>query len=298
MERVAILTDSNSGITQEEGKKLGIRVVPMPFTIDGEEYLEDINLTQEEFYKKLEGDAQVSTSQPSIAYVATIWDELLEEYDSVVYIPMSSGLSKSCETATQYAEANYNGKVFVVNNQRISVTQRQSVLDAIELASKGYTGKEIHDILIEVKFQSVIYIMVDTLTYLKKGGRITPTAAALGGMLKLKPVLIIEGEKLDKYRMRNRSLDNAEKIMIDAIEKDVNGFLKDLDGRTDNVNYAIAYTGTDTTDAMGFKAMVKEHFGITDIVVNPLSLSVSCHIGPGAVALAVSKKLPDKYTNK
>ena len=241
MEKVAILTDSNSGITQAEAKELGIRVVPMPFTIDGNEYLEDINLSQEEFYKKLIGDAVVSTSQPSIAYVASIWDELLENYDSIVYIPMSSGLSKSCETATQYAEANYKDKVFVVNNQRISVTQRQSVLDAMELAKKGYTAKEIHDILIEVKFQSIIYIMVDTLTYLKKGGRITPTAAALGGMLKLKPVLIIEGEKLDKYRMRNRSLDNAEKIMIDAIEKDVNGFLKDLDGRTDNIKYEIAY---------------------------------------------------------
>ena len=295
MEKVAIVTDSNSGITQAEAQKLGIRVVPMPFTIDGSEYLEDINLSQEEFYKKLIGDAVVSTSQPSIAYVATIWDELLENYDSIVYIPMSSGLSKSCETATQYAEANYKDKVFVVNNQRISVTQRQSVLDAIELAEKGYTAKEIHDILIEVKFQSIIYIMVDTLTYLKKGGRITPTAAALGGMLKLKPVLIIEGEKLDKYRMRNRSLDNAEKIMIDAIEKDVNGFLKDLDGRADNIKYEIAYTGTDTTDAMEFKKMVMEHFGCKDVVVNPLSLSVSCHIGPGAIALAVCKDLPEKY---
>ena len=223
MSKVAIMTDSNSGITQEEGKKLGIKVIPMPFTIDGEEYLEDITLTQKGFYDKLLGDANVSTSQPSVAYVASVWDELLEEYDSVVYIPMSSGLSKSCESATLEAEANYNGKVFVVNNQRISVTQRQSVLDALKLATLGYTGKEIADILTEVKFQSVIYIMVDTLYYLKKGGRITPAAAALGGMLKLKPVLTIRGEKLDKHRMRNRTLENAKEIMIDAVEKDING---------------------------------------------------------------------------
>jgi DegV family protein with EDD domain len=168
-------------------------------------------------------------------------------------------------------------------------------MEALRMAEDGASAAEIKEFLESTRSDSSIYIMVDTLTYLKKGGRITPTAAALGGMLKLKPVLIIEGEKLDKYRMRNRSLDNAEKIMIDAIEKDVNGFLKDLDGRSDNIKYEIAYTGTDTTDAMEFKKMVMEHFGCKDVVVNPLSLSVSCHIGPGAIALAVCKDLPEKY---
>ena len=178
--KVAIMTDSNSGITQEEGKKLGIKVVPMPFTIDGEEYLEDITLNQEQFYKMLANGASVSTSQPSVGFVNSIWDELLEEYDQIVYIPMSSGLSKSCESAMLSAKANYEGKVFVVNNQRISVTQRQSVLDAIELSQKGYDGKTIHDDLMKVKMQSDIFIMVDTLKYLKQGGRITPAAAAVG----------------------------------------------------------------------------------------------------------------------
>lgn len=296
--KVAIMTDSNSGITQDEGKKLGIRVVPMPFTIDGEEYLEDINLTQEGFYEKLVGGANVSTSQPSIGYVNSIWDELLEEYDQIVYIPMSSGLSKSCETADLSAKSNYQDKVFVVNNQRISVTQRQSVLDAIELASAGYNGKEIHDFLIEEKSWSDIYIMVDTLDYLKKGGRITPTAAALGGMLKLKPVLIIEGEKLDKFRMRNRTVENAKEIMMSAVKDNINGYLKDLDGNTDNVHLEIAYSGTDTTEAYKFKDELLKIYPGKEIVVQPLSLSVSCHIGPGALALAITKAMPEKWLKK
>ena len=298
MSKVAIMTDSNSGITQEEGKKLGIKVIPMPFTIDGEEYLEDITLTQKGFYDKLLGDANVSTSQPSVAYVASVWDELLEEYDSVVYIPMSSGLSKSCESATLEAEANYNGKVFVVNNQRISVTQRQSVLDALKLATLGYTGKEIADILTEVKFQSVIYIMVDTLYYLKKGGRITPAAAALGGMLKLKPVLTIRGEKLDKHRMRNRTLENAKEIMIDAVEKDINGELKEINGKIDDYNFAVAYSGTDDTNAKEFAEMIKAKFGCKEVQIAPLSLSISCHIGDGSLAIAISKEIPEKYLTK
>ena len=295
MKKVAVMTDSNSGITQEEAKLLGIKVIPMPFNIDGEEYLEDINLTQEEFYKKLEGGAKVSTSQPSIAYVNSVWDELLEEYDQVIYIPMSSGLSKSCETALKSAEINYKDKVFVVDNQRISVTQRQSVLDAMELAKYGYDGKEIHDKLMEVKFESDIFIMVDTLDYLKKGGRITPAAAALGGMLKLKPILLIKGEKLDKFKMRNRSVENAKEIMLNACVEKINGYLKDKDGRTDNVFLEVAYSGTDTTEAQKFVEMIKEKFPGEEVVCAPLSLSVSCHIGPGALAMAISKAIPDEW---
>lgn len=296
--KVAIMSDSNSGITQKEAQELGIKVVPMPFTIDGEEYLEDINLSQEGFYKKLLSDANVSTSQPSVSYVASLWDELLEEYDEVVYIPMSSGLSKSCASATREAKENYSKRVYVVDNQRISVTQRQSVLDAIELRDLGYSAKEICEILTEVKMQSDIFIMVDTLKYLKQGGRITPAAATLGGMLKLKPILLIKGEKLDKYRMRNRSTEDAMRIMIDANKSAIEGYMKELDGRTDNVHLAIAYTGTDKTIANKYAEMVKAEFGLKDIIVHPLSLSVSCHIGPGALALAVSKALPDKYLNK
>ncbi len=300
MNRIEIITDSNSGITQNEGKELGIVVVPMPFTINGEEYLEDITLTQEKFYEFLKDDnAVVSTSQPSIAYVEELWANALENNDSVIYIPMSSGLSNSCETALRAAQKpEFQGKVFVVDNKRISVTQRQSVLDAMKLRNLGYTGKEIHDILIETMPNSDIYITVATLKYLKKGGRITPAAAALGTMLKLKPILQIEGEKLDKYKMRNRTMENAIEIMMDACEGNINGYLKDLDGRTDNVYLAVAYSGTDKELPMKFAEMIKERFDVSDVVVNPLSLSVSCHIGDGALAMAVTKELPEKYLKK
>ena len=223
----------------------------------------------------------------------SLWDELLKEYDQIVYIPMSSGLSESCATALRAAKADYEGKVFVVDNQRISVTQRLSVLDAIELAKKGYTGQEIHDILMKVKMQSDIYIMVDTLKYLRKGGRITPAAAAVGGLLKIKPVLRIFGEKLDKHRMMNRTLENAKRIMIESAKNSIQGFLKDVDGRTDNIHFAVAYTGTDTSAAEVFVKMIEEEFGVQNVLCNPLSLSVSCHIGDGALAITVTKKLPD-----
>lgn len=290
--KIAIVSDSNSGITQLEAKKLGISIIPMPFSIEGEEYFEDINLTQDDFYEKLLGDVSVSTSQPSIGYLMDAWDKLLDEYDQIVFIPMSSGLSKTFDTSNRLAENEYDGKVFVVNNQRISVTQRQSVLDALELASKGYDGKKIKEKLESVKFESDIYIMVDTLKYLKKGGRITPTAAAVGGALKIKPILQIKGEKLDKYRMMNRTLENAKRIMIDSLKETINTTLN-TDGRTDNVHIAVAYTGTDTKVAYDFVKQVQIEFPNCEIVCNPLSLSVSCHIGPGALAIAVSKALPD-----
>ena len=293
MEKIAILTDSNSGITQKEGKELGINVVPMPFFIDGEEYLEDISLTQEGFYEKLTSGANVSTSQPAIGYINSIWDELLTTYDKVIYIPMSSGLSKSCETALISAHAEYEGKVYVIDNQRISVTQRQSVLDAMEMIKRGYSCEKIVKVLMDTKMNSDIFIMVDTLKYLKQGGRITPAAAALGGMLRLKPILLIKGEKLDKFKMRNTSVDKAKDLMIQAAKSCVEGYLKDIDGRVDNVHLAVAYTGTDTTEAMDFVNMIKAEFGTNEVVCEPLSLSVSCHIGPGALAIAVSKAIPD-----
>lgn len=293
MPKVAIITDSNSGITQKEAAELGIRVIPMPFMIDGEEYLEDITLTQEQFYEKLVGEANVCTSQPSIGFVNSVWDEVLEEYDEVVYIPMSSGLSNSCQSAMVSAEAMYNGKVFVVNDQRISVTQRQHTLDAIELAKKGYSGKEIKEILEREKFNSDIYITLDTLYFLKKGGRITPAAAALGGLLKLKPILTIKGEKLDKYRMRNRDMENAKQIMLNACIETINGPLKELDGRTDNIFLEVAYSGTDKGPALAFAKQINEVFPDKEITINPLSLSVSCHIGTGALAMAVSKAIPE-----
>jgi len=293
MAKIAVMTDSNSGITQEEGKKLGITVVPMPFFIDGEEYLEDITLTQEGFYEKLLSGANVSTSQPAIGYITSIWDDLLNSYDQVIYIPMSSGLSKSCETAVVAAKSDYEGKVFVIDNQRISVTQRQSVLDTLTMIERGYSAEKIAKVLIDTKMHSDIFIMVDTLKYLKQGGRITPTAAALGGLLKIKPVLFIKGEKLDSFKMRNRTVEGAMEIMINATKKCIEGYLKELDGRTDNINFAVAYTGTDTSVANEFKDEIMKEFNVDTVVVNPLSLSVSCHIGPGALAIAICKKLAD-----
>lgn len=200
MNKIAIMTDSNSGITQKEAEVLRIRVLPMPFLIDGETFFEEISLTQEQFYERLAQDVDISTSQPSPEDVTKAWEELLEENESIVYIPMSSGLSGSCQTAIMLAD-DYEGKVQVVDNQRISVTQRQSVLDAIELAKEGKTAVQIKEILEANKFESSIYIMLDTLKYLKKGGRITPAAAALGSALRLKPVLQIQGEKLEHFHL-------------------------------------------------------------------------------------------------
>lgn len=293
MARIAVMTDSNSGITQNEAKELGIRVIPMPFTIDGKEYLEDITLTQEEFYEKLQSGCDVSTSQPSVGFVTSVWDEVLQDYDQIIYIPMSSGLSKSCESAMIAAKAMYDGKVFVVNNQRISVTQRLSVMDALEMVKRGYDAEKIYNVLMEVKMQSDIFIMVDTLKYLKKGGRITPAAAAVGGVLKIKPVLLIKGEKLDKYRMMNRTIENAKRIMIEACKECINGYLKDIDGNDKNIRIAVAYTGVDKTQINLFIEMVKKEFGLNEVLCNPLSLSVSCHIGTGALAITVTKCIPD-----
>ena len=286
MSRVAIMTDSNSGITQAEAKEMGITVIPMPFYIDEKMFYEDIDLTQEQFYEKLKSDCEIKTSMPLVGNVTDTWDELLKEYDEIVYIPMSSGLSSSCATAIMLSE-DYDGKVQVIDNQRISVTQRQSVLDAMELAADGKSAAEIKQILMDAKFDSSIYIMLDTLYYLKKGGRITPAAAALGTLLKLKPVLQIQGEKLDAFA-KARTSKQGKNIMIETMKKDFAEQFHDPDGR--NMHLEIAYT-YDRDAAEAFKAEVQEAFPDNEIVMNPLSLSVSCHIGPGALALACSKKI-------
>lgn len=286
MSRVVVVTDSNSGITQAEAKELDVVVMPMPFYINEEMFYEDIDLTQEQFYAKLAEGGDIKTSMPLVGDVTDKWDELLKEYDEIVYIPMSSGLSSSCETAYMLSQ-DYDGKVQVVNNQRISVTMRQSVLDAKAMADSGKTAEEIKDILEDEKFNSSIYIMVDTLTYLKKGGRITPAAAALGALLKLKPVLQIQGEKLDAFA-KARTAKQAKSIMIEAMKSDFQKRFDSPDGA--KMNLEIAYT-FDKEAAEAFKAEVQEAFPNNEIVMNPLSLSVSCHIGPGALAIACSKKI-------
>lgn len=288
MGRVAVVTDSNSGITQEQAKEIGITVLPMPFYIDQETYYEGINLTQEQFYQKLEEGGDISTSMPAVGDVTDKWEELLQTYDEIVHIPMSSGLSSSCETAYMLAQS-YDGKVQVVNNQRISVTQYRSVLDAARLAEQGRNAEEIKDILEREKFKSSIYIMVDTLKYLKKGGRITPAAAALGTMLRLKPVLQIQGEKLDAFA-KARTVKQAKSIMIEAMAKDCRERFEDAGGK--NLYIDIAYTH-DLQAALQFEKEVKEVFKDQQCAVHPLSLSVSCHIGPGALAVAASHKFEE-----
>ena len=287
MSKVAIVTDSNSGITQEQGKELGIFVLPMPFFIDGELYLEDITLSQSEFYEKLGADSDISTSQPSPGEVMDLWDKVLEEYDELVCIPMSSSLSSTCATAITLA-AEYDGRVQVVDNQRISVTQEQSVLDAMNLREEGKSAAEIKEILEKEKLQASIYITVDTLKYLKKGGRITPAAAAIGTVLNLKPVLQIQGEKLDAYA-KVRGKKQAKRAMLKAMKNDWETRFKEYASDGEMCLQA-AYTGN-LEEAEEFKKEIQEVFPGMEIHMDPLSLSVACHIGYGALAVACSRKV-------
>lgn len=286
MPNLAIVTDSNSGITQLQAEELGISVLPMPFMINGETYFEGINLTQEEFYQKLQTGASISTSQPTPDSVLKLWKDLLKDYDEIVHIPMSSGLSGSCQTAMLLAE-DFDGKVQVVNNQRISVTQRRSVVDAIHLARKGLNAKEIKEFLEKDKFNSSIYIMVDTLTYLKKGGRITPAAAALGTFLRLKPVLQIQGEKLDAFA-KARTTASARQIMLNAAKNDVtNRFGRPLENCGMWVDFAHSANQEAAED---FQKEALASFPGAESHMDPLSLSVACHIGPGSLAIAVTMR--------
>ncbi len=288
MSKIAIVTDSNSGVLPSEAETYeGVFVIPMPVIIGDDTYYEGIDITQQRFYEVLSTRTDLKTSQPSLADVTDLWDKLLEEYDEIVHIPMSSGLSGACESAVMLA-ADYDGRVRVVNNQRISVTQKRSVYDAMKLRDAGMNAGEIGDYLEKVKFESSIYIMVDTLYYLKRGGRVTPAAAAIGTALKIKPVLQIQGEKLDAFTVA-RTVGMARTKMIDAIRKDMD---TRFGGATpDNMSLDIAYTYNDQV-AEEFLEQVRAAFpGFEDITVDPLSLSVSTHIGPGALAVACSRKI-------
>lgn len=289
MSKIAIVTDSNSGITQKEGKELGISVIPMPFYINEELYFEDITLTQEEFYQKLDEDADIKTSQPAPGDVLDLWEKLLEDHDEIVHIAMSSGLSSSCATAAMLAD-DYDGKVQVVDNQRISVTQRQSVEDAMKLAEEGKSAKEIKDILEADKLDSGIFIMVDTLKYLKKGGRVTSAGAAIGTVLGIKPVLQIHGEKLDAFA-KTRGVKQAKKKMIAAVRKE----LEERFPEGDFAKHAYlqsAYT-KDKEAALKWKEELMAEFPEMEFHQDPLSLSVACHIGAGALAVAWTHKIDD-----
>ena len=290
--KIAVVTDSNSGITQAQAKEMGITVLPMPFMIDGETYYEDITLTQEQFYQRLKDNSDISTSQPTPDSIMKLWDELLKEYDQIVHIPMSAGLSGSCATAMMLAgEDEYEGKVFVVDNHRISVTQYQSVKDAMMLADMGMDGAQIKKRLEETAADSVIFVTVDTLKYLKKGGRITPAAAALGTLLRIKPVLIILGEKLDSFA-KARTMKQAKTLMMNAIQKELDERLHDSEYK--DCHLAIAYSDNEEA-ALEFKKEVEERFPDADIYLAPLSLSIACHIGPGSLALTATRKMEEEH---
>lgn len=285
MSRVAIVTDSNSGISQEEAKKLGVYVVPMPFFVNGRVYFEDIDLSQEQFYKLLAEDADVSTSQPSPADIMDLWDDLLRSHQEIVHIPMSSGLSASCATAQGLAQ-DYNGKVQVVDNKRVSVTMMQSVLDALALAKSGKSAAQIREILERESLEASIYLMVDTLKYLKKGGRITPAAAMIGSVLKLKPVLQIQGDKLDAYA-KVRGVKAAKKTMLDAIKKDLEGRFASYMEKGE-MKLQVAYT-TLAGEAEAWMEEVKAAFPDLEITrMDPLALSIVCHTGPGVLAVTAT----------
>jgi DegV family protein with EDD domain len=281
---IAVMTDSNSGITPEEAKKIGCYVIPMPFTINQQLYFEDINLTKPQFYDLIDdANTQILTSQPALGDLSKAWKECLEDHDEIIYIPMSSGLSGSCASAKMLAQEDESaGKVFVLDTQRISVTLKQNVFDALALVKEGKSAQEISDILIDRKMDATIYITVPTLTYLKRGGRVTPAAAALGSLLKIKPILTIQGEKLDKFETA-RTMKKARKIMIDAVKKDFD------DRGWDAYDLYVAYTN-DADIADDYVKEVEEAFGQKVLWNDELSLSIACHIGPGSLALAAAKK--------
>lgn len=290
MPKTAIITDSCSGITQQQAKELGIQVVPMPFTINKKEYFEDINLTQDAFYEMLGQGAEVATSQPSLGTLASIFDETLKSYDEIVYLPMSSGLSGAYQSAKMLSE-DYDEQVYVVNNQRISATLEQDVYDAIEYVRQGKSAREIKQLLEDNRFNCTIYITVDTLEYLKKGGRITPAVAAIGSLLKIKPILNIYGEKLDKFAIA-RTLNKAESIMIDAIAHDIETRI-DIEGKGDNVYLCIAHTNCPEV-AEKLKEKMEKRWPGHEVRIVPLALAIACHTGSGAIGAGCIKKVFNK----
>ncbi len=284
MPEIAIMTDSNCGIMPAEGKKMGIHVLPMPVIIDGQTYYEGIDISLEEFHQKQISGADITTSQPSPGDVTAMWDDLLKTHDEIVFIPMSSGLSNTCQTASMLsADDSYSGKVFVVDNHRISVTQAQSVFDAQVLADKGKTGQEIREILEKEALDASIYIAVDTLEYLKKGGRITAAAAAVGTVLKLKPVLTIQGDKLDSFA-KTRGMKAAFKTMLDVLKKDIDSRFPHLKEQG-LLKVGIANTVMDPEKLEHFKKEMEENFPDMELFYLPLTMSIGTHTGPGALGI-------------
>ena len=284
--KTAIMTDTNSGITKDIAKELGIYVIPMPVIIDEETYYENDTITEEEFFRALSGDKHITTSQPSPGDVMDLWDQILDEgYDELVYIPMSSGLSNSCAAALGYSQ-EYDGKVEVIDNHRISVTMYQSVLHARDLALQGASAKEIKTALEDDAYNSSIYLAVNTLEYLKKGGRITPAAALIGSVLSIKPILTIQGEKLDSYAKTRGSMKKAEEKMLSAVQSDIEKRFASLDQT--KLHIGAAGAGLTVEQQEEWVNLLRSKFPGADIFYSPLSASISVHTGPGAVGIGIS----------
>ena len=284
--KTAILTDTNSGISVYEGEQLGIFVIPMPVIIDDKDYLEAVDITHKNLYDAMRENKNISSSQPSVGVVTDMWSDILNKgYDDIVYIPMSSGLSGSCETATQFSK-EFDGKVQVVDNHRISVTLRASVLDALELSKKGLNAVEIKDKLEENAYQASIYIAVDSLEYLKKSGRVTPSAATIAMVMSIKPVLTIQGGKLDSFA-KVRGMKQASKKMIEALKNDLETRFSDVP--RENLRIAAAGTFEDIEDTYRWRNQVQEAFPDFDVYYDPLSCSIACHVGMNAVGIGISK---------
>lgn len=285
--RTAVMTDSNSGITEQEAQELGIFLLPMPVIIEDEIHYEGQDLTQESFYQSLTSGKNITTSQPSPGDVIAMWEKILQNgYDQVVHIPMSSGLSNSCETAISLSD-EYEGKVCVVDNHRISVPMRESVLDAVEMAKEGKTAEEIRKKLEDTAYDASIYIAVDTLEFLKKGGRVTPAGAALGAVLSIKPILTIQGDKLDAFA-KVRGMKKCRHKMIEAIREEMNTRFADVE--RSRLVIGTAGAGLSREEEEQWKNEVADAFPQMAVYYNPLSVSIGCHLGPGAMGIAVCVK--------
>ncbi|MBE7075702.1 MAG: DegV family protein [Clostridiales bacterium] len=283
MKKIAVVTDTNSGITQEEARELGVKLVPMPFIINDEICFEGIELTQEKFYEIQSSGTKISTSQPNINEIVELWEKLLKEYDEIVYIPMSSGLSKSCETAQGFAN-QFDGKVQVVDNKRVSITMKGSVVDAVNMVKDGKSAKQIKEYLEETALHSSIYLVVDTLKYLKQGGRVTPAAAAIATVLNIKPILQIQGGKLDTYA-KVMNIKSAKMKMVEAIKKDIEGRFKAF-ANSGKICLAIAHSNNQNNAILFAEEIKKEFPNIELRYVDPLALSIATHTGPKVLALA------------
>ena len=286
MKKIAVVTDSHSSISPAEANVIGVYVLPMPFTIDGQDYFEGVNLTRQQFFGYQRAGATIGTSQPAPAAVMEMWDKLLQEYDAILYMPISSGLSHSCQTAIALAEEEpYAGRVFVVDNGRIATPLHRSILDALELIDKGCSAAECKAALEAAKNDMVIYLAVETLEYLKRGGRISSTAAAVGTMLNIKPILHLATGKLESYK-KARGMHKACEAMLDSIRADLNGRFAEAHARGDV--FLLAAGSADAATTAKWLKQIGDAFPGMSILYDDLSMGVSCHTGEGALGIGLS----------